>query len=205
MLQMITQAIANGLIFKYILADSWFASVDNMTFIEKKKKIFIFDMQTNRLAALTEGDRRKGRWTRIDELEIPDNKPLKVWLKDLRFPVLMTKQIFTNKDQTTGCRFLVTNDVHLTDDQMTTIYKKRWSVEEYHKSLKQNVSIAKSPTRTIKTQTNHLYASIMGYIKLEKLKFVNKMNHFAMKTKIYNQALKAAFKELALLKQQAFA
>ena len=45
----------------------------------------------------------------------------------------------------------------------------------------------------------------MGYIKLEKLKFANRMNHFAMKTKIYNQALKAAFKELALLKKQAFA
>jgi len=31
------------------------------------------------------------------------------------------------------------------------------------------------------------------------------MNHFAMKTKIYNQALKTAFKELAILKQQAYA
>lgn len=201
MLQMIAQAIANGLIFKYILADSWFASVENMTFINQKKKFFMFDMQVNRLAAVTEEDRKTGRWTRIDELKIPDNTPLKVWLKDLGFPVLMTKQIFTNKDETTGYRFLVTNDLSLTDEQFTTIYKKRWSVEEYHKSLKQNVSIAKSPTRTIKTQTNHLYASIMAYIKLEKLKFANKMNHFAMKTKIYNQALKAAFKELTILKQ----
>jgi len=117
----------------------------------------------------------------------------------------MTKQIFINKDESTGCRFLVTNDVHLTNDEFTTIYKKRWSVEEYHKSLKQNVSIGKSPTRKVKTQTNHLYASIIGYIKLEKLKFINKMNHFAMKTKIYNQALKAAFKELAVLKQKACA
>ncbi len=205
MLLMIAQAIANGLIFKYILADSWFASVENMTFIKKKKKIFIFDMQVNRLAALTAEDRQNGRWTRIDELKIPDNTPLKVWLKDLAFPVLMTKEIFTNKDQTTGCRFLVTNNLNLTDEQLTTIYKKRWSVEEYHKSLKQNVSVAKSPTRTIKTQSNHLYASIMGYIKLEKLKFANRMNHFAMKTKIYNQALKAAFKELAILKQTACA
>lgn len=205
MLKMIAQAIANGLIFKYILADSWFASVENMTFIEKKKKIFIFDMQINRLAALTEEDRQNGRWTRIDELKISDNRPVKVWLKDLGFPVLMTKQIFTNKDESTGYRFLVTNDLNLTDEQFTTIYKKRWSVEEYHKSLKQNASIAKSPTRTIKTQTNHLYASIMAYIKLEKLKFANKMNHFAMKTKIYQQALKTAFKELAILKQTAYA
>ena len=201
MRDMIVQAIANALIFKYILGDSWFASCENMTFIDKKKKIFIFDMQSNRMAALSEEEQKAGKWTRIDELEISDNKPVKVWLKGLGFPVLLTKQIFTNKDETTGYRFLVSNELSLTDEEFTIIYKKRWSVEEYHKSLKQNVSIAKSPTRTVKTQTNHLYASILAYVKLEKLKFANKMNHFAMKTKIYNQALKAAFKELAILKQ----
>lgn len=100
---------------------------------------------------------------------------------------------------------MVSNDFNLTDDDFTTTYKKRWGVEEYHKSLKQNVSIAKSPTRTIKTQSNHLFASIMAYIKLEKLKFANKLNHFALKNKIYVQALKAAFNELTNLKQYAHA
>ncbi len=205
MLRMIAQVINNGLLFKYIIADSWFASVANMRFIKQKKKIFIFDMQSNRLAAVSEAERRAGNWTRIDELKTPNNKPVEVWLKDLEFPVLLTKQILTNKDERAGYRFLVSNDLSLTDDQLTTIYKKRWSVEEYHKSLKQNVSIAKSPTRTEKTQTNHLYASMLGYIKLEKLKYATKMNHFALKTKIYTQALKAAFKELSNLKSVACA
>jgi hypothetical protein len=205
MQQMIVQAIANGLIFKYILADSWFASVDNIKFITQKKKFFIFDMQSNRLAALSEKDRTAGHWTRIDELVISNNTPILVWLKDLEHPVLMTKQVFTNKDDSTGVRFLISNDFSLTDEQFTTIYKKRWGVEEYHKSLKQNASIAKSPTRTVKTQSNHLFASIFAYVKLERLKFTNKMNHFAMKTKIYTQALKAAFKELTILKNVAHA
>jgi len=39
MRQMITQCIANGLIFKYILADSWFSSVENLKFIADKKSI----------------------------------------------------------------------------------------------------------------------------------------------------------------------
>ena len=205
MRQMIAQSIANGLIFKHILADSWFASVENMTFINQKKKYFIFDMQSNRMVALSENDRNKGHWTSINELFVSNNIPVKVWLKDLDFPVLMTKQFFTNKDGSTGIRFLVSNDFNLTDDEFTTTYKKRWSVEEYHKSLKQNVSIAKSPTRTVKTQSNHLFASIMAYIKLEKLKFANKLNHFALKNKIYVQALKAAFNELTNLKQHAHA
>lgn len=203
MRQMIAQSIANGLIFKYILADSWFSSVENLKYIADKKKFFIFDIQSNRLAALSEKDRNLGNWTRIDELNISNNVPVKVWLKDLEFPILVNKQVFTNKDNSTGFRFLISNDFSLTDQQFTTIYKKRWSVEEYHKSLKQNASVAKSPTRKIQTQSNHLFASIMAYIKLESLKFANKMNHFAMKTKIYNQALKAAFKELTILKNVA--
>ena len=201
MRQMITQSIANGLIFKYILGDSWFSSVENMTFIHKKSKFFIFDIKSNRSVSLSGNDRKKGQWTSINELDIPNNTPVKIWLKDLDFPVLMIKQYFTNKDGSTGIRFLVSNDFNLTEDDFTTIYKKRWSVEEYHKSLKQNVSIAKSPTRTVKTQSNHLFASIMAYIKLEKLKFVTKLNHFALKNKIYTQALKAAFKELNNLTQ----
>jgi hypothetical protein len=203
MRDMIGQAIHNQLKFKYVLADSWFGSADNMRFIRKKKKFFIFDMKNNRQVALSEKDQDKGHWTRIDEIDIPDNTPVKVWLKDLEFPVLLTKQIFTNKNQSTGVRFLVSNDFSLSDDDFRTLYKKRWSVEEYHKSLKQNTAIGKSPTRTVTTQTNHIFASIMAYCKLEKLKFSSKLNHFAMKSKIYLAANKAAFKELAILKAQA--
>lgn len=205
MLGMIAQAIHNQLKFKYILADSWFGSADNMRFIKKKKKFFIFDMKSNRNAVLNEKDRNKGQWLRIDKLDILDNTPVKVWLKDLEFPVLLIKQVFKNKDQSTGVRFLVSNDFSLNDDQFTTIYKKRWSVEEYHKSLKQNAAIAKSPTRTTRTQCNHIFASIVAYIKLEQLKMTHHLNHFAMKSKLYLSALKAAFKELAILKDSSFA
>ena len=200
---MIAQAIHNQLKFKYILADSWFGSADNMRLIQKKKKFFIFDMKTNRQVAIWEKDRNAGHWTRIDEIDIPDNTPVKVWLKDLDFSILLTKQVFTNKNQSTGVRFLVSNDFSLSDDNFTTLYKKRWSVEEYHKSLKQNAAIEKSPTRTVRTQANHIFASIMAYVKLEKLKFSSKLNHFAMKSKIYLAANKAAFKELELLKAQS--
>jgi len=198
--QMVQVNIHNQLKFKYVLADSWFGSSENMLFIHRKKKFFIFDMKSNRKATLSEKDRNSGKWTRIDELDIQDNTPVKVWLKDLEIPVLLTKQVFKNKNQSTGVRFLVSNDLDLSDDDFTTIYKKRWSVEEYHKSLKQNAAIGKSPTKIIKTQSNHLFASILAYVKLEKLKFVNQLNHFAMKSKIYLAANKAAFKELNALK-----
>jgi transposase len=202
MRSMISQAIHNQLKFKYILADSWFGSAENMRFIQKRTKFFIFDMKANRQSATSEKGRNTGHWTRIDEIDIPDNTPVKVWLKDLEFPLLLIKQVFKNKNQQTGVRFLVSNDFSLSDEKFTTLYKKRWSVEEYHKSLKQNAAIEKSPTRTVRTQSNHIFASIMAYVKLESMKFSSKLNHFAMKSKIYLAANKAALKELTILKAQ---
>jgi hypothetical protein len=62
--------------------------------------------------------------------------------------------------------------------------------------VKSNTGFAKSPTHTLKTQTNHFMLSILAYVKLEWLKERNNMNHFAMKTNIYQAALKAAYHEL---------
>ena len=210
MQSMVEQAIAKALKFKYILADSWFASTDNMHFIQEKKKYFVFDLKDNRLAVIGDGINskpgKKSQWTNIKALIIPDNTSVVVWLKDMNFPVLLTKKVFKNEDdQTVGVQFLVTNDFRLTDDKSPAIYKKRWSVEEYHKSLKQNTGIAKSPTHTVKTQSNHLYCSIWAYVKLEKLKCSTKLGHFEIKSKIYLKALKAAYAELANIKNQAMA
>jgi len=68
--------------------------------------------------------------------------------------------------------------------------------------LKQNAAFTKSPTRTIKPQKKHFFASILAYVKLEQLKFVNGMNHFAIKAKIQVEATRAALKELNQLKSQ---
>ena len=69
----------------------------------------------------------------------------------------------------------------------------------YHKSLKQNVSLAKSPTQTVTTQTTHFFAALCGFLKLERLKGKTKLNHFALKSKLYLKALHAAFSTLRTL------
>ena len=62
--------------------------------------------------------------------------------------------------------------------------------------LKQNASLEISPTHVKKTQQNHFFASIYAFVKLECLKIKNSMNHFAIKTRLYINALKASMKEL---------
>jgi hypothetical protein len=72
--------------------------------------------------------------------------------------------------------------------------KSRFS--KFRHLLKQNASLEKSPTHVKKTQQNHFFASIYAFVKLECLKIKNSMNHFAIKTRLYINALKASMKEL---------
>ncbi len=196
-LEMIAQAIKNQVKFKYVLFDAWFSSVENLRLIKQKhKKDVICPIKSNRKIALSLADKKAGRWVVVSTLEIKENTELEIYLEGLEFPLKLVKQVFTNEDEIIGILYLISSDTTLSFDQITTIYQRRWNVEVYHKSLKQNVSLAKSPTQTEKTQTNHFYAALCGYIKLEMLKIETKTNHFALKTKLYVNALHSAFQTL---------
>jgi hypothetical protein len=96
-------------------------------------------------------------------LPLQAEHPVKVWTRDLAIEVVLCKFVFANRDGSTGEMHLPSNDLQLPSDDSRALYRKQWNVKEYHKSLKQNTSLAKSPTRTVTTQTNHLFASLLAY------------------------------------------
>ena len=120
------------------------------------KKEFIMALKSNRKVALSEDDKSNGKYQRIDQLDLPEGIPQIIYLEGVPFPLHLIRQVFTNEDGSTGVRYLVTSDLTLDANQIIAIYQKRWKVEEYHRSLKLNASLAKSPTRTETTQTNLL-------------------------------------------------
>lgn len=185
--------------FDYVLADSWYSSVENMICCkEELNSHFIMALKSNRKVALSKENKENKQYISIETLQ-PGQQTVVIWLEELDFPLLLTKQVFKNENDTVGELYLACSDLNLSYDKITTIYKKRWGVEEYHKSIKSNTGFAKSPTKTIKTQTNHYVLSIVAYVKLEWLKQRTQKNHFAMKAQIYLAAQKAAQAELAVL------
>ena len=203
--EMILQAIENQVIFGYILFDVWFSSAENLKFIKQDcQKDVICPIKANRKVAVSLENKLNGHWEAVSTLEIQEHTELEIWLEGVEFPLTLVKQIFTNEDGSIGLLHLISSDTTLVKDQITTIYQRRWNVEVYHKSLKQNVSLAKSPTQTETTQTNHFFAALCGYTKLEMLKVETKTNHFALKTKLYVNALQSAFQTLRKLNPVQF-
>lgn len=187
----------NQLKFKYVIWDSWFSAKENMQLVKQKLgKEFVAAIKANRLVALSEQDKRDGQFVAVSELDLKAGQCRLVYLQGLDFPVVLAKQVFTNKDGSTGTLYLISSDTSLTYFDLTTIYQKRWNVETFHKSLKQNAALEKSPTKTVRSQSNHIFAAMIAFIKLEQLKLTHKTNHFALKSKLYLKAIKAAFAEL---------
>lgn len=187
----------NHISFDYVLNDVWYASSESMIFVkEELDKEFIMPLKTNRKVALSLEDKRGGAYERVSSLELQEDTTLKVYLEQLEFPVLLCKQVFKNEDGSEGVLYLVCSDLTLDHERIAAIYQRRWKVEEYHKSLKSNTSFARSPTKTIRTQSNHFFASIYAFFKLERMKISTKMNHFALRSRIYIKAIQAAYREL---------
>jgi len=191
----------NQLKFKYLVWDNWFSSKENMDFVHTVLcKKFVSAIKSNRAVARTNEERLKGELTKIEELGLRPNESMSIWIKGLDFPMLLLKKVFTNQDGSQKAVFIVTNDIDLTAEEIDKIYQKRWKIEEFHKSLKQNTGLEKSPTKYEVTQSNHVFACMIAYCKLELLHIKSKFNHFALKAKLRLQAVKAAFAEIQRLK-----
>jgi Transposase DDE domain len=196
----IKQAVTNRLPLRLVLFDVWVASAETLLFIKQQQhRDFICPLKTNRQVALSGADKHQGRYTRVDTLELEAHAPKIISLEGVDFPLVLVKQVFTNEDGSVGMRSLVSSDTTVSFEDLTTTYHERWQVECYHKSLTQHVSLAKSPTQTVTTQTNHFFAALGGFIKLERLKMGTKLNHFALKSKLYLNALRSAFSTLRTL------
>jgi DDE superfamily endonuclease len=199
--ELIGNCLQNQIRFGYVLADCWFSSQDNMEYIMDRGKHFIFALKSNRTLATSSEDKRSGIFQAISELEWAEQEVKTVYLKGMDIPVRITRQVFTNEDDSTGMLYLATDDLTLDYGHITAIYQKRWNVEEYHKSTKSNLGLAKSPGKTVTTQSNHFFAVAVAYHKLERLSQATRLNQFALKSKLYLRAQQMAWRELEKLKE----
>ena len=172
-----------------------------MDFIHRKlKRHFVIALKSNRTATLSYESKLNGGFERIDKLELPEGEPVRGWLRGLDFPVLLLRQVFKNKDGNSGTLYPASSELDADGEAICAIYKKRWKVETFHKTLKSNAALARSPTKTVRTQSNHCFMSIYSACRLEWLGVRHRMNHFALRTRIYLKAVRYAFDELQALK-----
>ena len=70
--------------YRYLLADSWYASAENMNQVRELGHEFILALPTSRSVALSEVGRGNGKFQALDTLAFSDRQPLRVWLREHR-------------------------------------------------------------------------------------------------------------------------
>ena len=191
---------AKNMPFRYVLSDVWYACAENMKFIKQDlRRHFIMPLKSNRCIALSAQDKRRGNYVTVETLPFKDATTLTVYLEGVPFPLVLLRQIFTNEDGTTGTLYLVTSDTTLTYTAITDLYQRRWKIEQYHKALKQQCALTRSPARTVVTQSTHIFCSLCAFVKLEMLTMMTSVSYEGLKLNLYIHALKTSFKHLRSL------
>ena len=153
-------------------------------------------LKANRKLALSQLDQRLGRFVSVETLSLEPDSAVIIYLESVAFPLALISHVYTNADGSQEVVYLVCSVSTASAEQMLALHQKRWHIEPFHKSLKQNASLTCSPTQTVNSQTHHVFASFIGFIQLELLQCAKGLNHFALRAQIYQQALPAAFQTL---------
>lgn len=65
-------------------------------------------------------------------------------------------------------KWFFTNDLTLNPEDIPTLYKKRWPIEEVFRFLKTELSLEKCQARTVQAQKTHLASCVLAYMIIQK-------------------------------------
>ena len=79
-------------------------------------KYFVMPLKSNRNVALSGQDKEGGRFQAVQTLTLGHGRAQEIYLEQVGFPLLLVKQVLTNKDNSQSVLRLVTSDRTLDGD-----------------------------------------------------------------------------------------
>jgi putative transposase len=168
----------------YVMADSWYSSLENMKKIVKLGWKFILGIKENRLV-----NEIQGQYVSVSSLDWTQKRVRKVWLKGFGF-VLAARIVFKNGD----VRYVCTNDLSLTQyEDLSLQSKKRWTIEEFHRGIKQTTGIEKCYSIKKRSQLTHIFACFVAFVKLEFERLKTGVSWYEQKAQAVRLGISRAF------------
>lgn len=148
--EMLKLAKERGLKPSSVVMDTWYSSLNNLKAIRDLGWIWVAGLKKNR---------KVNRDEFLENLEIPD-EGLKVHLRGYG---VITVFRFVGKNNRTD--YIGTNMENPSRSSIKEIIKARWSIEVYHRELKQTCGIERCQARTSRAQRNHICLAILAWLK----------------------------------------
>lgn len=173
--EMLTLAYKRGVNPEAVVFDCWYSSLANLKTVRNLDWFWVGGLRSNR---------RVNKKQNLKDLTI-SKEGLKVWLQGYGF---ITVFCFTAKNGRTD--YFGTNIDNPTREQVKTFVKRRWSVEVFHRELKQNCGLECCQSRNGRAQRNHICLSILAWIQLATKRSLNQISLYQQKWDVIRPAIK---------------
>ena len=178
--EMLLKAKERKVVPEAVVADSWYSSLNNLKCIRDLKWIWVMGLKKNRSV---------NRKEKLENLTIPEEG----LLVHLRGYGPITVYRFVAKNGRTD--YVGTNMENPTREKVEHLVKMRWSIEVYHRELKQTCGIERCQSRTGRAQRNHIGFSVLSWIQQAKRRSTSQLSLYQQQWDVIKGAIAMNFKQ----------
>lgn len=157
-----------------VIADSWYSSLDNLKYIRDLGWNWVMGVKKNRSV---------NKKQKLEELSIPD-EGLRVHLRGYGWIHVFR---FVAKNGRTD--YIGTNIQNPTREYLSSLVRKRWEIEVFHRELKQTCGLEHCQSRTGRAQRNHIVLSVLSWIKAADVRRKDELSLYKQQWNTVKQAI----------------
>ena len=155
-----------GVTPEYVIADSWYSSLDNVKAVRNHGWHWVMGLRKNRSVNKNE---------KLENLTIPE-EGLVVHLKGYGWI-----KVFRFVGKNTRTDYIGTSDMSMDREKVKECFGGRWDIEVYHRELKQEFMVECCQSYTGRAQRNHIALSMIAWIKQRRRKILTGHSVYQMK------------------------
>lgn len=163
-----------------VLFDSWYSGLDNLKLVRDLGWRWLTQLKSNRLVN-PEGT----GLLPLAEAALSATGTI-IHLKGYGL-IKVFKLVTTDGD----IEYWATNDLSMTELLRLSFTEFIWTIEAFHRAIKQCCGIEKAQVRSAVAQRNHIALALRAFLRLERVSFVSGSSWYELKTRIIRQAVTA--------------
>ncbi len=155
--EMLEVAYARGFTPSLVAFDGWYSSLDNLKRIREYAWEWLTRLKSNRKVSQTPGQQ-------LSISDIADIPPDGCVLHLTGYGFI---KVFRTVDTHGNAEHWATSNLRMTDLQRRAAAQNAWTIETYHRNLKQFAAVERGQFRLEVSQRNHIGLAIRAFLRLE--------------------------------------
>lgn len=177
---MIRAAYARKFRPRCVVFDGWYSSLENLKWIRNCGWVWLTRLKSNRLV----NRNREGTRALVDT-------PIAATGTEVWLPGFGLVKVFGIAIPNGGTTYWATNDLSMTDLTRQQFAEFSWTIENYHRGLKQCTGVERCQSRSAVAQRNHIGLALRAFLRLEIHCFARGLSWGQAKTAIIREAVRA--------------